>query len=259
MKNIFLVLLLVFVLAGGRAAFADVAIDSVGSGNNSGGATSGSFSFTNSAGTYLYLCAEDFTGNHLTSASYNGVAMTHVYSGTDTDIWRLDSPAVGSHTIAWGSGATMYPVFNVATFTGVDSGAPDGASTNAAASTVALSSTVAGSMFFTCGYFNGAAGTVSLASGNNLVNITQNSSDTSTGAGAYQAAPTVTSYTNGFVSAAPFDVASVEILPTGGGGGGSGGSATTTTTVIDDPAEQLFDAFLLYFLSMAFIIWLMRK
>jgi len=35
--------------------------------------------------------------------------------------------------------------------------------------------------------------------------------------------------------------------------------STTPSTVIDDPAEQLFDAMVLFIVSMAFMIWLMRK
>jgi len=46
---------------------------------------------------------------------------------------------------------------------------------------------------------------------------------------------------------------------TEGGGGGGGTTASTTITVIVDPAEQLFDAFVIFFASMVFIIWLIRR
>lgn len=44
-----------------------------------------------------------------------------------------------------------------------------------------------------------------------------------------------------------------------GGGGGGGSGTTTPVTVIDDPAEQIFDALMLFLLSMFGMIWFMRK
>lgn len=46
---------------------------------------------------------------------------------------------------------------------------------------------------------------------------------------------------------------------TEGGGGGSGTSTSATTTINYSPTEHIYDMFVLFFLGMAFIIWLMRK
>jgi len=36
-------------------------------------------------------------------------------------------------------------------------------------------------------------------------------------------------------------------------------TASTTAVTVDDPAEQLFNAFIIFFVSAAFLVWLMRK
>jgi len=50
----------------------------------------------------------------------------------------------------------------------------------------------------------------------------------------------------------------ITITTTGGGGGGGSTSTAATSTEVDSPGQDLFYAFCLYFMGMAFMIWLMR-
>jgi len=56
-------------------------------------------------------------------------------------------------------------------------------------------------------------------------------------------------------------VGTLDTSETGGGGGGSSAvwNFSTTTTLVDNPTEQMFDAVVLFLMSMAFVIWLLRK
>jgi len=73
-----------------------------------------------------------------------------------------------------------------------------------------------------------------------------------TSSGAYTACLASTAH-----SGAPDQSDVVYTLTSSGGGGGTG--TTTPPTVIDDPAEQIFDAMILFLLTMFGMIWFMRK
>jgi len=55
------------------------------------------------------------------------------------------------------------------------------------------------------------------------------------------------------------DMVGTMVTSDSGGGGGGGTGTTTPPTVIDDPAEQIFDAMILFLLTMFGMIWFMRK
>lgn len=131
-------------------AQAAIAIDSTGGNTvpDTAPSLTNSFSFTNTAGTMLVICANFFgSGTAITAATYNGVSLANVGVTADSaflhgEEWFLASPATGSHTLSVtrnGSNTGNFFV-SVATYTGMSlTGQPDAkvSTSNIAGTTIA--------------------------------------------------------------------------------------------------------------------------
>ncbi|MBP7118730.1 hypothetical protein KBA63_01480 [Candidatus Woesebacteria bacterium] len=147
-----------------------LAVDSTGS--NGGPATevsSGSFSLTNTAGNVMIIAMSGFRNRTVSSLTYNGVAMTHIMTSTNSNshktfFYGLASPATGSNTLAWTLSGNEAPTFGWVTFTGGNTASPfgnnatsnDGGSAGTAIST-SITTAHNNSYIFSAYYRNGGA------------------------------------------------------------------------------------------------------
>ncbi len=177
-----------------------LAVDSTGTGNNSGTASSGSFNFTNTAGTLLYVGGVCASGHGFNSIAYNTVAMARVVESApafDAAWFRLLNPSTGSQATDWTLGGNDIPTFVCISFTGNDTTSPDGASivTGGSSSTPTTNLITLNANSYIIGllYFNALP---TITAGTNYTKFAdfQNASDPSKMAGEYRVAATATTY-----------------------------------------------------------------
>lgn len=185
--------------------------------------TSGSFSFTNTAGTIIYVGVQNYSGVAMSTIAYNSVGCTLVREDLTTwevSIWRLLSPATGSNSVAWTAGSNIAPVFSVITFTGNDTSSPDGNNNSViSTNTQSLTTAFANSAIIGVASVNGAPVIVP-GSGYTQYAHVQNAADTDQMYSQYQIVTTATSYTVDFtgIGTQRFTAAEVKV---------SGGTVTT--------------------------------
>jgi hypothetical protein len=146
-----------------------ITVDSTGS--NAGPGTeqsTGSFSFTNTAGNALVISISGFRNRTVSSLTYNGVSLTSLVTSTNssnhkTFLYGLASPATGSNTVSWTLSGNDAPTFALISFSGAHSspfGATgtgnDGGSAGTAVST-SITTTANNSYIFDAFYRNGGS------------------------------------------------------------------------------------------------------
>jgi hypothetical protein len=183
-----------------------LAVNSTGSntGPSGGESATGSFSFTNTAGTVLFIAVSGFRNRTISTLTYNGVSLTSVVRSATggasyTEWFRLLSPATGSNTVAWTLSGTDGPTFGLISFTGNDTTTPvgtTGSSQNVTNSITTTISTVGtGSIVIDASYVN-AANTRTVGAGQTQAwNVNDAQYGTEGSVGSYESAPSAGSVT----------------------------------------------------------------
>lgn len=203
-----------------------LAVDSVISDGGPAGseAASGSFSFTNTAGTLLVVAISGFRNRTVSSITYNGVALTTAGaravhgSGYYTDVFYLLSPATGAHTLAWTLSSTDGPTIACVSFTGNHASSPIGnVATDFSSGTTpskAVTTANANSIVFSSVYTNSA--TLASATGSNQTlrwALVDNRYGSEGSGGSTQTTTTAGSYTSSYSTAsAAWALSLVEIV-----------------------------------------------
>lgn len=202
-----------------------LALDSIGS--NVGPvaeAASGSFSFTNTAGTLLLVTVHGFRNRTVSALTYNGVALTTcgaraVAGGYYADSFYLLSPATGSNTLAWTLSGTDGPTFGLISFTGNDISSPIGtvgtATGNSTTPSKAITTGTANSLIYS-GLFTNSS-TLATATGTNQTRrwaLVDAVFGTEGSAGSTQTTTSAGSYTTSYSTAsAEWSLSVVEVKP----------------------------------------------
>jgi RHS repeat-associated protein len=227
---------------GGGGGSATIALDATSTSitNAYNGTITKTWSHTTSSGDnrLLVLSADlwqDTPGTGtVTSASYNGVAMTKATNirkdGMESEIWYVVNPASGAHTLSVTvTGATDSIKLSASTFTGVDQTTPYVASNTATGESgnpsVSRTTTVANSLLVaTLSRYSTTAATT------NKTSLYNNATGETVGASSYQVTATTGSYSDTYTgsSATDWSMVASEFRPaTAGGGGGTTSLANT--------------------------------
>lgn len=199
-------------------------------GNNTGPAVAesatGTFSFTNTAGTILYVCVSGFRNRTMTTLTYNLVTMTSVKrqaNGSDiyTEWFRLVSPATGSNTVAWTLSGTDAPTFGLISFTGQNAtpeGTTGGGSGTSNAPSTTIATGTANSFVIDSVFINGNNTRTKGGSQTQISNVNDTVFGTEGSVSSYQPTTTTGNYTNSWsLSTSPTWIqAVVEVKPAAG-------------------------------------------